>query len=157
MLIYYIKTKSRLSVCPHFFLHARSSMVSPWIDARLARNEAPVIGTRSLFLKGCNPSHLPSTALWMPGCGRFLPKLYQCSCKTAAQTQLIIYTKFFALSDGCPVCCVWLRSCRVQVWFPLKPIFSVSQTFLWAHYGERWKRNRMEHNHSWERWRRNRM
>ena len=41
--VYYIKTKSRLSVCPHFFLHTRSSVVCPRIDARLARNEVPVL------------------------------------------------------------------------------------------------------------------
>ena len=39
--IYYIKTKIRLSVGT--FLHARSSVVSPRINARFTRNEAPVI------------------------------------------------------------------------------------------------------------------
>ena len=33
-----------LSVCPHFFRHARSSVVSQRIDARLTRNEAHALG-----------------------------------------------------------------------------------------------------------------
>ena len=53
--IYYIKAKSRLSVCPsvcrHFFRHARSFAVSPRIYARLARYEAPVLGEHGDFLK----------------------------------------------------------------------------------------------------------
>ena len=44
--IYYIKTKSRLSVCLSVgtFWHALSFAVSPRIRAKFARNEAPIIG-----------------------------------------------------------------------------------------------------------------
>ena len=46
LLIYYIKTKSRLSVCLSVgtFWHALSFAVSPRIRAKFARNEAPIIG-----------------------------------------------------------------------------------------------------------------
>ena len=39
-----------------------------------------------------------------------MPKLHLHSCKTAAQTQLIIYTTFLALCDECPVCYVGCAS-----------------------------------------------
>ena len=60
----------------------------------------------SLFLKVSNPCCSPSMALRMPRCRGFLPKLHQHSCKTAAQTQLIIYATFLAPTDKCPLCCV---------------------------------------------------
>ena len=40
-----------LSVCPHFFRHARSSVASPRIDARLARYAAPILGEHGDFFK----------------------------------------------------------------------------------------------------------
>ena len=40
-----------LYVCPHFFRHARSSVVYARIDARLARYEAPVLGEHEDFFK----------------------------------------------------------------------------------------------------------
>ena len=40
-----------LSVCPHFFRHARSSVVSLRIDTRLAQYEAPVLGEHGDFFK----------------------------------------------------------------------------------------------------------
>ena len=43
--------KCCLSVCWHFFQHAHSSVASIWIDARLARYEAPVLGKRGDFFK----------------------------------------------------------------------------------------------------------
>ena len=53
LLVYYIKTKSRLSVCLSVgtFWHARSSAVSPRTYARFARNEAPVLGEYAVLFK----------------------------------------------------------------------------------------------------------
>ena len=40
-----------LSVCRHFFRHARSFAVSPRIRAKFARNEAPVLGEHGVHFK----------------------------------------------------------------------------------------------------------
>ena len=65
VLINYIKAKSRLSVyLSVLFLHACSSVVSPWIHSKFARNEMAIFGlTWSLFQKGSNPYSLLSMAL----------------------------------------------------------------------------------------------
>ena len=72
------------------FWYARSYAVSPHIDARFVQNEAPVCGEHIVHFKMVLTCPSPSTALRMPGCIRFLPKLHLHSCKAAAQTQLII-------------------------------------------------------------------
>ena len=49
LFIYYIKTKCCLSVGT--FWHAQSSTVSPHIDTKLARNEAPILREKAVHFK----------------------------------------------------------------------------------------------------------
>ena len=106
MLFYYIKMKCCLSVCT-FFQHARSSMFVYRSTPDLLDMKHPSLGNTEICSK---LSRSPSVLLCMPGCRRFLPKLHLHSCKTAAQTQLIIYTAFLATIDECSVCCVGCAS-----------------------------------------------
>ena len=74
-----IKTKSHLSVCPHFFWHVCSSVVSQWIDARF---EAPVFRYHSVHFKKVLIAVVGRLRCFeCQGVDDFLLNLQQHSCK----------------------------------------------------------------------------
>ena len=95
--IYYIKLKSHLSVhiSSEFLCHIDLGCGCTDRHQTCLKWKQRLLASASLFWKVSNHFSLPSTALGMCKCRGFCWKLCLHSCKTAAQTWLIIYTKYF--------------------------------------------------------------